>query len=78
MIKFHAVMIDETGCEFGVDLEATSRDAAYDQLEEDYPESRVDQLEDDTQAAEREQRIYDYVQRCLDDPYYDIDHCERW
>jgi hypothetical protein len=78
MTNFHAVMIDETGREFGVDLEARNRDEAYTQLEEDYPESRVDQLEDDQQAREREQRTYDYVQRCLDDPYYDIDHCDDY
>ena len=44
MVKFHAVMIDETGCEFGVSLEAESRDEAYDELKEDYPESRIDVL----------------------------------
>lgn len=78
MTRFHAVMIDETGCEFGVDLEASSRDKAYDQLADDYPESRVDQLEDDEQARERQQRIEDYAQRCCDDPYYEIDHCHEW
>ena len=54
MIKFHAVMIDETGCEFGVDLEATSRAQALDILREDYPESQCDQLEspEDTRVRE--------------------------
>lgn len=78
MINFHAVMIDETGCEFGVDFEACDRCEAYFYLMDTYPESRVDQLEDDRQAREREQRTYDYVRRCLDDPYYDIDHCDDY
>lgn len=58
-MKYHAVMIDECGGEFGVDLEAPNRDAAYDQLAEDYPESRVDQLEDPEQARAREDSYYD-------------------
>lgn len=78
MISFHAVMIGEDGMEFGVDLQAASRADAYNQLAEDYPESRVDQLEDDQQAREREQRYHEYARRCLDDPYYDIDNCDHW
>lgn len=78
MIKFHAVMIGECGEEFSVDLEAPSREAAYEQLEEDYPESRVDILEDDRQMSERERRVYEYAERCLEDPYYDIDYCDWW
>lgn len=78
MTKFHAVMIDETGCEFGVSFEADSRDEAYDYLDEEYPESRVDQLEDEGQSRAREDRYYEYAQRCLDDPYYDIDHADHW
>jgi hypothetical protein len=78
MTQFHAVMLDETGCEFGVTLEARDRSAAYDLLEDDYPESRVVQLEDPGQREQRQRDIEEYVERCLDDPYYDIDHCERW
>ncbi len=59
MIKFHAVMIDETGCEFGVDIEATSRSEARDILREDYPESTCDQLESPKDTSAREKRIYD-------------------
>lgn len=61
MRQYHAVMIDETGCEFGADVEANSHAEAYDLLEEDYPESRVDQLEDDDDRRSREDRIYDRV-----------------
>lgn len=58
MIDFHAVMIDETGCEFGVSFKATTRGAALEYLREQYPESRCDQLEDPQQTAEREAAIY--------------------
>ncbi len=58
MTSFHAVMIDETGCEFGVTVEAESRDEAYTRLRENYPESRIDQLESPSDTAERQQRIY--------------------
>lgn len=78
MTQYHAVMLDETGCEFGVTLDARDRDAAYRELEDYYPESRVVQLEDQKQTSERRRRIDDYVSRCLDDPYYDIDHCHEW
>jgi hypothetical protein len=59
MTHFHAVMIDETGCEFGASVEAESRDAAYDYLQDNYPESRVAQLESPEDTAKRQQRIYD-------------------
>ncbi len=58
-IKFHAVMIDETGCEFGADVTAATREEAYQALAENYPESRVDQLESPEDTAAREKRIYD-------------------
>jgi hypothetical protein len=45
MTRFHAVMTDECGGEFGVDITAADRNEAYDKLQEDYPESRVAQLE---------------------------------
>jgi hypothetical protein len=53
-MRYHAVMLDETGCEFGVDIEADSRDEAYDRLAEDYPESQCVQLESPQDAADRE------------------------
>lgn len=58
MTMYHAVMTDECGGEFGADVEASSRSEAYEKLREDYPESRVAQLEspEDTQA--REERLY--------------------
>ena len=63
MTKFHAVMIDETGCEFGVGVEADNKSEAYDILTEDYPESRCVQLESPDEAAERESRMYMSIER---------------
>jgi len=54
MENYHAVMLDETGCEFGVDVKAVSYDDARDKLREDYPESRCVQLETPEDALERE------------------------
>jgi hypothetical protein len=63
MKKYHAVMIDETGVgEFGVDLEAKDRNSAYEQLAENYPESRVDQLEDEEQSRARENSMYSHIE----------------
>lgn len=62
-IKFHAVMVDETGCEFGADVEAPDRETAYDRLREDYPESRVDQLESPEDTLRRETATYLHASR---------------
>jgi hypothetical protein len=58
MIHFHAVMLDETGCEFGAGVDAESREEAYRLLREDYPESRCVQLESPEDTAERERAMY--------------------
>lgn len=63
MTKFHAVMMDETNCEFGADVTAKSRAAAYEKLREDYPESRCVQLESPADTRKREQRLYDQANR---------------
>lgn len=63
MNHFHAVMIDETGCEFGVGVVADTREAAYDKLAEDYPESRVAQLESPVDTIERENAMMDHISR---------------
>ena len=78
MTSFHAVMIDETGCEFGVSFNAADRGAAWDYLADNYPESRVDQLEDSAQTAAREAEIYARIAREIDgdDGYYDEDEEE--
>lgn len=58
MTRYHAVMLDETRCEFGVSIEASNRSQAYEKLREDYPESRCIQLESPEDTREREQRMY--------------------
>lgn len=73
MIAYHAVMIDETGCEFGVTFEASGRDAAHEWLEENYPESRCDQLEDADDRAAREAAMYHSIMREMDGLYDDED-----
>jgi hypothetical protein len=70
MTKFHAVMLDETRCEFGVSFEAKSRAAAYKYLEENYEESRCVQLESPADTAKRERRIYQQAQRAYEDGDY--------
>lgn len=66
MTSYHAVMIDETGCEFGVDFEADSGESALEYLYENYPESRCDQLETPAQSAEREATLHDLIRRGAD------------
>ena len=61
MTKYHAVMVDETNCEFGVDVEASSFDEATTILEENYPESRVEQLESPEQSHKRERRMMAHI-----------------
>ncbi len=63
MTKFHAVMMDETNCEFGASVSAKTRAEAYDKLREDYPESRCVQLESPADTRKREQRIYRQADR---------------
>jgi hypothetical protein len=69
MINFHAVMVDETGCEFGADVRATTREEAYEMLEENYPESRCVQLESSEDTARREAEIYARVSAEYDGDY---------
>jgi len=62
-IRYHAVMLDETRCEFGADVEAKSRDEAYDLLREYYPESKCVQLESPADTRAREQDLYEHISR---------------
>ncbi len=61
-MKFHAVMIGECGEEFGVTLEADEIADARASLEDDYPESRIDELKSvaawDRKQQEMEEFIY--------------------
>lgn len=63
MSKFHAVMLDETGCEFGVSVPCATRAKAYDWLAENYVESRCVQLESIVDTRKREARMYRQAER---------------
>ena len=69
MTKYHAVMLDETGCEFGVSVTAKSRAAAYKKLEEMYEESRCVQLESPADTRKREHRLYEQAMREYEGDY---------
>ncbi len=64
--KYHAVMMDETQCEFGVSFHASSRDEAYNYLGESYPESSCVQLEDCEDTRRRQARIDARARRVYD------------
>ncbi len=66
MPKFHAVLIDECGSEFGADVVAPDYDTARDKVRDAYPESRVVQLESARDTREREHRTYE---RLLNEDY---------
>ena len=62
MEKFHAVMLDETGCEFGCTFSAVDREAAYEELRDMFPESRCVQLESQDDTRRRQERIEREIQ----------------
>jgi len=66
MTYYHAVFQDECGGEFGAGTEANSREEAYSILEENYPESRIVQLESPADTAAREHALYASISRELD------------
>ena len=66
MTRFHAVMLDETGCEFGCTFTATDRAAAYDELRDMFPESQCVQLESQEDTRRRQERIEREIQMEMD------------
>lgn len=74
-MKYHAVMLDETHCEFGVDVDADTRDEAYAQLEEDYPESSVVQLESSSDTADR---MYQRIMAEEDGDFSQWEYEQEW
>lgn len=62
-LSFHAVLLDETRSEFGVDISAPTKAEAIAQLQEDYPESRVVQIETRDEAEKREAKMYEHIAR---------------
>lgn len=73
MILYHAVLLDETGCEFGHTFEETCRAAAWAYVQDQFPESRCIQLEDPRDTAERQNAIYERMAREIDgsDDYWE-------
>jgi hypothetical protein len=69
LTRYHAVMLDETGCEFGADVTTTSRTKAYEVLKELYPESRLLQLESPANVRRREDRLYQETLGAYDDQW---------
>jgi hypothetical protein len=63
IMRFHAVLLDETRCEFGADVDAEDREAAYKWLEDQYPESNVIQLESPNDTRQREAAMNEHIER---------------
>lgn len=57
-MNYHAVLVDETGCEFGADCQASSHDEAYDIISANYPESSIVQLESPADTEARQMELY--------------------
>lgn len=66
-MRFHAVLIDECGDEFGADINAKNEDEAWVMFQENYPESRVIQVESPADARRRERDLMLTVQREMED-----------
>ena len=69
-IKYHAVL-ESFGNEFGASVTAHSHSEAYDILSEEYPESRVVQLESPEETAQRESAMWRRIEREMDGDYCD-------
>lgn len=78
MIQFHAVLLDETGCEFGADIEASTHYEAEGLLRERYPESRVVQLESPEDTTAREAALYARISAEIDGVEFYDDLNEEW
>lgn len=75
---YHAVMIDETGCEFPAQVEAENYNQAMAILREEYPESRCDQLETPDQALERERLMLRRIQEEEEGDFRQWDYEQEW
>ena len=74
MTHYSAVMLGEDGMEFHAEVEADSYGEASEKLAENYPESRVIQLETPQDIEERQQRLYAAIHAEYDDGYDDYDY----
>lgn len=75
MTQYHAVLFDETGCEFGHTFEANTSAEAWNYIHEAFPESRCVQLDDPSDEARRLNAIYKRMAREIDgsDDYWEED-----
>lgn len=69
MTTFHAVMIDECGSEFGANVTARSRAAAWEKIRDMYPECRCVQVESPADRNRRERALQRAIQSDLDYEY---------
>jgi hypothetical protein len=70
MTYYHAVFDGEDGGEFGAGCEAESKEQARRRLEDNYPESRIVQLESPEDAREREYQLYARISAEIDGDDY--------
>lgn len=73
MTKFWAVFIDETGCEFGAAIEADTKAEAIAYARENWPESRLDQIESPQDTREREAHMMRRLEAEMNGEFYPED-----
>ena len=75
MTRYHAVMLDECGHEFGAGVEAKNRAEAYDELRDMYPENRgIVQLEDPSDTRRREAAMFERIAAEENGEFYGSDY----
>lgn len=78
MPRYQAVLRDETNCEFVVTIDAHDMGDAYDQLHDDYPESRVTSVQTEEQVEADRNQLYRDIENGMDwddngRPFYPYD-----
>ena len=71
MPMFYATLEDETRCYFSVAIEADNRSAAFQELEEQYEESRIITVQTKEELQDAERRQYHRWQREYEGDYSD-------
>ena len=70
MTHFHAVMIDECGCEFGAGVHAKNHHEARLELSEMFPESRIAQIESPRDRRNRESEMFARIEAEMNGEFY--------
>ena len=79
MTKYHAVMLDECGHEFGTSVEAKDKAEAYDELRDMYPENRgIVQLESPADTQRREDAMYERLEREQDGDFREWEYEQHY